>query len=172
MPKKKKMTSPVVKRPAFKVPPKELGEHRGLNQRLEAVVGETVLTLKAAPREHHMRKEDPNGKENISDYKKQLFMKNTLGWYYYLPAFMRPKLRLSAAVAAVEHDDEDDGVVGATKKRNKMLLCESCAQGNWSQVIDTRPSDVCPIALPPVLVVALQTSFVRNLALCPPLRVA
>jgi len=60
-------------------------------------------------------------------------MKNTLGWYYYLPAFMRPRPKLSAAVAATEHEGE--GVPdGATKQRNKMLLCEMASQGNWSQM--------------------------------------
>ena len=80
MPARGSGTSPV-KRPAFKQPPKELGEHRGLHQRLEAVASGTTLTLKAAPREHKAKKVDPNGKEATSEYKKRLFMKHTLGWW-------------------------------------------------------------------------------------------
>ena len=53
--------------------------------------------------------------------------------YYYLPKSMRPVPKLSSAVAAVNADD-DDGVVSATKARNKMLLCEACAEGKWDQV--------------------------------------
>jgi hypothetical protein len=73
-----------------------------------------------------------NGKDNTSDYKKRLFMRKTLGWYYWLPSFVRPRPKLSAVVAAVDNDE--DVPAGATKKRNKMLLCEMAAQGNWDQV--------------------------------------
>jgi hypothetical protein len=133
---KKKKVEPVVQRPLIKAPPDTLDGHfsaTSSQRRMEAVHDLTILTLRPEPKEKKKKTPDPNGKEATSEYKKKLFMRNTLGWYYYLPAGMRPRPKLSAAVAAAEHDEAEDVPAGAIKKRNKMLLCEMCAQGNWPQ---------------------------------------
>ena len=133
---KKKKVEPVAPRPVIKAPPDTLDAHfsaTSSQRRMEAVHDMTRLTLRPEPKEKKEKEIDPNGKEATSDYKKKLFMKNTLGWYYYLPASMRPQPKLSAAVAAAEHDEADDVPAGATKKRNMMMLCEMCATGNWPQ---------------------------------------
>ena len=132
---KKKVAVEPVKKPTFRLPPETVNEHFDLAKgvRMEAVPTSTLLTMRPAPKEKKEKKHNPHSKEHMSDYKKKLYLKKTLGWYYYLPKSMRPVPKLSSAVAAVNADD-DDGVVSATKARNKMLLCEACAEGKWDQV--------------------------------------
>mmetsp|Transcript_42492 Transcript_42492/g.85931 ORF Transcript_42492/g.85931 Transcript_42492/m.85931 type:complete len:242 (+) Transcript_42492:96-821(+) len=133
MSSKKKNTKKVTPmKVSFKPPPDSLNEHFGTANkvRMEAGVSETMLTMKQAPKKHS--ESSMSGKEGISDYKKELLLRNTLGWYYYLPPFMRPKPKLSTAVAAAETGD--DVIAGATKRRNMMLLCEMASRGKWAEM--------------------------------------
>lgn len=116
---------------AFKPPPDDLNDHFDLTRgvRMEAVNDFHTFTMRPAPKEKRDKPNDPTSRDATSKYKKRLMMKNTLGWYYYLPSFLRPRPKLAAAVAQV--DDAPLEVVGATKKRNKMLLTEMLERGKW-----------------------------------------
>lgn len=118
---------------SFKPPPESLNEHFGTTSevRMEAVVSGTMLTMKQAPKG---KEAVTSVKDGVSNYKKNLYLRNTLGWYYYLPAFMRPKPKLQAAVAAADTEEDANVPAGATKRRNMMLLCEMATRGNWSQM--------------------------------------
>ena len=85
------------------------------------------LTLRPIPKE--VKKDEKQNEDASSAYKKKLFLRKTLGWYYWLPSFVRPRRKLSKVVATIENKDENTMVAGATKSRNKMLLCEACADG-------------------------------------------
>mmetsp|Transcript_11658 Transcript_11658/g.14062 ORF Transcript_11658/g.14062 Transcript_11658/m.14062 type:complete len:321 (-) Transcript_11658:2-964(-) len=131
MGKKKSQIEPIkTDAVAFKPPPATLNEFMDMANgvRMEAVVDQNRLTMRPAPEETKEKSKDPNGKDAISNYKKKLFLKNTLGWYYYLPAFMRPTPRMK-----INQENDANVPVGAIKQRNKMLLCEMAAKGNWSQ---------------------------------------
>lgn len=130
MGKKKGKVEPVkTDKVSFKPPPATLNEHISLKSgvRMEAVVEQSRLIMRPAPLGKKEKTEDHNGKDSISNYKKKLLLKNSLGWYYYLPAFLRPTPRMKI------NAEDGDVPAGAIKKRNKMLLCEMAAKGNWSQ---------------------------------------
>lgn len=131
--KNKKKVAPM--KVAFKPPPETLNEHFGManSVRMEAVVSGSMLTMRPAPKGGKNEGFSAN-KDGVSNHKKNLYMRNTLGWYYYLPAFMRPRPKLEAAVAAADEDGDENGFAGATKMRNMMMLCEMASRGNWSQM--------------------------------------
>jgi hypothetical protein len=100
----------------FKPPPATLNEHIDFTKgvRMEGVVDQSRLTLRPAA-SVDSGENKASAKEPLSEYKKKLILKNTLGWYYYLPRFMRPKPKLN-----VHSEDEENVPAGAIRARNKV----------------------------------------------------
>jgi hypothetical protein len=120
---------------AFQIapPPDKLNPYIGIQAPItrEASVSFHSFTMRPVEKE----KKEPRVQESSSvadSYKKRSNLRKTLGWYYYVPAFLRPRKRMSAVVASM--DSEDVVLAGATKNRNKALLIDACAAGNWSTV--------------------------------------